>query len=292
VVNLLIITNGILHGQSSNFYQVPRQIFVGDPAVLVLPLPAVSANSPDIILTESLLPKNENIDLHRIILERRTIGSRLMIEFTAYIPGVLELPVIEIGGEYFTDLSVTVNSILDGRSDRLLSGAASTLAMPGTALLLFGSMAALAMILLLTVLFIVKGRVVLHELRQRWKRFRLFAEIRKIEKHLHRDVNKGLDKRIILDKLSDETRNFLSVLTGNNCRAMTAREFEFLPVQLSALEKNTFPGKFFRVCDELRFSGVEVGAQDIFRLLDDLKLFVSELEKPKEIEKQTEEKTA
>jgi hypothetical protein len=280
VVNFLVffLLSNILHAQSSTFYQIPRRIFVGDPAVLVLPLPAVSVNNPDIVLTESFFPVNEDIDFHRIILERRTTGSRLMIEFTAYVPGVLELPVIEIGGEYFTGLSITITSILDGRSDRVLSGAASTLAMPGTAFLLFGSMAALVLFLLLIVWFIVKGRVVLRDLRQKWKHFRLFAGIRKVEKRLHRDVVKGLDKRIILDKLSDETRIFLSVLTGKNCRAMTASEIVF---EFEMLPTEALFGDFFRRCDEFRFSGTKVDSQDILGLLTFLRSHVAILAKSK-----------
>jgi hypothetical protein len=280
----------ILYAQTG-MHLIPRQIFVGDPAALVLNLPAAEQESPDIILTSNL-PSHENIDFHRIILERRITGSRLIIEFSAFDTGILEFPVIEIGGEYFSNLSVTVNSVLNNRSDRMLSGTTSTLAIPGTALMLYGTIAALVFFILLTIWFFVKGRIILRKLHEKWKRKRLFAAMRKTEKRLRKAITKGTNKRKILDKLSDETRNFLSVLTGNNCRAMTAREFEFLPVQLSVLEKNTFPGKFFRVCDELRFSGVEAGMQDILRLLDDLKLFVSELEKPKEKEKQTEVKAA
>jgi hypothetical protein len=123
--------------------------------------------------------------------------------------------------------------------------------------------------------------------RHRWKRFRLFAGIRKIEKRLHRDVNKGADKRIILDKLSDETRIFLSVLTGKNCRTMTAREialeFEMLPAD-SLIMKSDSPslfGNFFRKCDELRFSGIQIDSQDIIRLLTFLRSYVAALAKSK-----------
>jgi len=91
--------------QYSGAILIPRVIYVGDPAVLVLPLPTSIKNSDDVLLTSLSpnIPKDDNIDFHRIILERRVTGSRLLIEFTAFVPGYLNLPDIEIGGEHFSD---------------------------------------------------------------------------------------------------------------------------------------------------------------------------------------------
>ena len=266
-----------LPAQSS--YIIPRQIFVGDLAVLILPLPAAPENSSDIILTGDSLPESEDIDINRIILERRAMGSRLMIEFTAFAPGILELPVIEIAGEYFEGLSVTVNSILDGRSDRILSAAASTLAIPGTALMLYGSLAAIAGFLLFIIWFALKGRKVFSHLKQKWKLHRLFAGLRKIEKRLNREILNGTDFRIILDNLSEETREFLSVLTGENCRAMTAREFENLPRKSLFMQEGSpaFLSIFFKRCDQLRFSGSNVTSHNILHLLGFLRNFIDTL---------------
>jgi len=258
------VNAAVLHAQNTAPYLVPRQIYVGDPATLVLPLPAAAQNSADIILTKNdNIPKDPNIDFNRIILERRTIGSRLLIEFTPFAPGTLEFPVIEIGGEFYSGLTVNVNSLLDANSKRLLSGAASALAMPGTALMLYGSMILLVIIILLAVWFIFKGQAVIQKLRIKWKRFRLFAGMSKTEKKLQKALLKGVDKRLILDKLSDEFRVFLSILTGNNCRSMTSSEFEC-----------PFLSDFFNKCDGLRFSGAGIDSKDIVKLLFDLHSFL------------------
>ena len=293
-VSILLINSGISHAQSSGAYLVPRQIFIGDLAVLVLPLPPTAQNSADIILTEDQLPKDPDIDFHRIVLERRTTGSRLMIEFSAFVPGTLEFPVIEIEGESFAGLFVTVNSILERQPDRMLSGAASTLAMPGTALMLYGSMAVFVFIILFVIWFIFRGGPVLAYLRERWKFFRLFAGLRKIEKHLNREILKGTDKRIILDILSDETRAFLSALTGINCRAMTAREFENLPRESILLQEGdpSFLKVFFHRCDKLRFSGADITSHNILNLLALLRNFIDMLAMSKKKEKHREEKAA
>jgi len=275
---IFFIICGNLHAQASRAYLIPGQIFVGDPAALVLTLPSSNTNE-DIILTKTnyfitggKFPSHESIDFQRVILERRPTGSRLIIEFTPFAAGNLEMPVIEIGDEHFTGLRVTVKSLLDARSAPVLSSAASTLAMPGTALMLYGSMAAIVFIILSVVWFAFKGRAAIKKWREKWKRRRLFVSIRSAERRLYRALQKGVDKRSILDKLSDEFRDFLSILTDDNCRAMTAREFERT---FEALEDSLFLGSFFTRCDKMRFSGVNVESDEILRLLDDMRIFIN-----------------
>jgi len=282
-----------LFAQQNSPFLVPRQIYVGDPATLVVPLPPALQNNPDMILTkkdylsnESIFPSHESLEIYKITLEKRTAGSRLLIEFTAFAPGVIEFPLIEIGGEAFSGLSVKVNSLLENNPERLLAGSASVLAMPGTALMLYGSLTALIVVILLGLWFIFKGRVVLNQLREKWKRYRLYAGMYKTEKRLSRALAKGADKRIILDKLSFEFREFLTILTGKNCLSMTAQDFmrEFVSEFSNTpdsfkLDESAFLGKFFGRCDKLRFSGGDIEAKDIEKLLEDLKEFIEAKDK-------------
>jgi len=276
-----------LHAQSAGAYLIPRLIYVGDPASFVLPLPA-SAQNEDFVITsydKDLMPTDPNIDFHRVILERRTTGSRLIIEFTPFASGVLSLPGIEIGDEYFFGLTITVNSLIDIHSAPVLSAPTSALSMPGTAAMLYGSMTGIVLFILLTFWFIFKGRAVIKKLRIKWKRRRVFKSMKNTEKRLRRSLAKGAEKRQILDKLSNEFKAFLSILTENDCRAMTARDFiEFfssLPKDLFATQEDTayFLGSFFRKCDELRFSGSDIDDKAILRLLSELHLFTCALEK-------------
>jgi hypothetical protein len=275
---------------------VPKQIYVGDQATLVVPLPAAIQNLPDVVLlkkdylsNKGIFPMHESVDIQKITLERRTARSGLLIEFTAFAPGEIELPLIEIGGEYFSGLTVKVNSLLENEAAhpsgkaRLLSGAASVLAMPGTALMLYGSLTALVIIILLLIWFFFKGRAVLKELKEKWRRYRLFIGMHNTEKRLSKALAKGADKRIILDKLSFEFREFLSILTGKNCCSMTARDFmrDFIQEFANAdeissrkLDESAFLGEFFGRCDKLRFSGTNIDPKSIYKLLDDLKEFL------------------
>jgi hypothetical protein len=277
VLTLFVLTAALVRAQDEP-YLIPRRIHVGDPAVLIVPLQASSGDSEDIVLTSGF-PQDMNIDIHRIILERRLSGGRLLIEFTAFVPGLLLLPDFEIGGESFSDLSVTVNSLFPGGSAPVLSGPASSLAMPGTAFLLYGSLSIFVFLLLLTIWFLFKGRAFLRELYKKHKRRLLFYSMKKTEKRLQKALLKGGDKRVILNDISLKFREFLCVFTENNCLSMTAAEFENLPAGMFWPNFNFFSlGNFFRLCDEFRFSGVDVSSQDITRLLDDMRNFLASFE--------------
>ncbi|MCL2410591.1 MAG: hypothetical protein FWC97_03005 [Treponema sp.] len=287
VVTFFLITS-VLYAQSSDAFLIPGHIFVGDRAVLVLPLEADNTETAfdDIVLLpqSGLLPSDQHIDFHRIVLERRITGNRLLIEFTAFAPGFLELPVIHIGGAYFTDLTITVNSVIQDGSLHILSGAAAALAVPGTAFMIYITIAIIIFAILFVILFMLKGRKLIKKLIQKWKFYRLFNRMRKIEKQLRKAVLKGTDKRIILDRLSDEFRIFLSNLTGVNCRVMTADEFQVSTGEsISENFQNKFSlsifADFFRNCDEQRFSGTVIDKSGILLLLDDLNNFLAMLEK-------------
>jgi hypothetical protein len=272
----LILTCYVSYAQNRETMLIPRIIYVGDTATLVLTLPGAAQDAADVVLTGQLLNflHNENIDFHRIVLERRISGSRLLVEFTAFTPGLLELPAIEIDGERFSGLTVTVNSLLSKGSSFVLSGPASSLVMPGTALMLYGTIAGLALVLLSALWFILKGRRYLQKWAVIWRQWRLFASVKNMEKRLHKALLKGVNKRAILDKISEEFRVFLSFFAGINCRAMTAREFEKL-----AEYNPVFLRDFFGKCDELRFCGAEVNSDDVLNLLADMRRFVDDFEK-------------
>jgi len=276
LVYFLLIA-GVSFSQDNKAVLIPRTVYVGDNASIILPLPAASHEMGDIIIFPQSSSVETDIDIHRIVLERRLSGSRLIIDFTAFVPGIIELPFFEIDGESFSGITVTVNSILErGTGAPELSRPALSLAMPGTAFILYGAMIIFVVLLLLIILFIVKGRRYLQILMEKWKLWRLFASIKNVERRLYRLLIRGESKRMILDGISEEFRDFLSVFTGFNCRAMTAREF----VNLQDIDC-FFLRDFFHRCDELRFSGEEINKDEIIRLLDTLRFFIGQIEKIK-----------
>ncbi|MCL2245178.1 MAG: hypothetical protein FWC03_12060 [Treponema sp.] len=292
-----LVLNGFLlivppsYAQYRGAYLIPSVVYVGDPATLIVPLPGTAQDADDIILSGWFLPAHTDIDFHRIVLERRMSESRLLVEFTAFMPGILELPEININDTVFSGLTVTINSVIDGRSTLELSRPASSLAMPGTALMLYGTISALVFLILLLVWFAAKGHRYLQRWINKWKRWRYFVSIRNTEKRLSRALSRGADKREILDILSGEFRVFLSFITGVNCRAMTAREFAYIFEKKPELEPR-FLCRFFRRCDEIRFSGADISTEDIFKLLDDMREFLTTLDKFNPEKEKKEEKIA
>ncbi|MDR0290825.1 MAG: hypothetical protein LBI06_07815 [Treponema sp.] len=259
----------------SGIYMVPSKVYVGDRASLVLPLPGVTG---DINAKISLGPDvdfsyfSTNIEIHQIAIERRPTGSFLTIEFSAYTPGILELPPLDIGGEIVSGLQVEISSILaSDESGTVLSGPALPLAIPGTSLLIYGTVSSLLLITLLAAWALLWGRKRMNGWFAVLKRKRLLVLMAGTEKRLHRALIKGAACREILDNLSMEFRGFLALFTGENYRAMTAAEIGRLGVLNSE-----FLGSFFDRCDGIRFRGGEIDADETLVLLDDLRRFLAE----------------
>ena len=283
-------------------YLIPPTVYVGDRATLVIPLSSEKAVNDSLVsLDTQNVPLSPDIDFHRIVLERRPAGSRLLVEFSAFIPGLLELPPIEISGERFAGLRVEISSILDsGETGTVLSGPAPALAIPGTSFLVYGTMGALALILLLALWAGIWGRRRFSGWSTRWKRRRLIVFMWGMEKRLRRNLQKEGKPQNVLNTLSGEFRAFLSFFTGENCRAMTAAELSRLPPELllpgrggdqkpdadstarpgPELEiSGDFLGAFFRRCDEFRFSGSNISAAAVLVMLDDLRRFLKNLDR-------------
>jgi hypothetical protein len=275
---LFIFMCAVSRAQNAGSYLLPRIAYVGDRATLILPVPELRGENANISLSAELpgFPSDDDVDFHRITLERRESGSRLLIEFTSFVPGIHELPVIEVGGMTFSGLSVKISSIIDPDKPVLeLSGPAPSLAIPGTAMMIYGAITVFAVFASLAVWFLFNGRRYLNVWSAKWRQWSLFISMKMLEKHLYKKLFKGGNNREIIDKLSTEFRAFLSYLSGKNCRAMTAGELEKLPAWFDCV----FLGKFFRCCDDLRFSGGSVNREDVFSLLSDMRNYIGTLEK-------------
>jgi len=257
------------HTNRYGAYMVPSKVYVGDRASLMLPLPGITGHEE---INARLIPSSPDIDIHHVAIERRPGGSFLKIEFSAYTPGILELPPFDIGGKIFSGLTVEISSILEsGESGMVLSGPALPLAIPGTSLLIYGTISAGILLMLLIIWALFRGRtqmkVWLAALKRRW----LLISMMDMEKRLRKALAKGTACRNILDVLSTEFRNFLACFTGENCRAMTAVEIGRLG---ESIPDSEFLGKFFSRCDGIRFSGDEISGDETLAMLGDLKSFL------------------
>jgi hypothetical protein len=269
---------GYAQDRNAGAFMVPSKVYVGDRASLVLPLPGFvvkeDSEKASAILADAA-SASAVIDIHRALLERRPVGSRLTVEFTAYAPGILELPSIVIAGEVFSGLTIEISSILEhDASGKVLSDPAPPLAIPGTSLLVYGSIISILFCLSLAFWILIWGRKSIKGWLAAWERKRLLSGMRGIEKHLRRTLARNDDTyRNILDTLSREFRSFLSHFTGEHCRAMTSVEFANIESRIN----KEFLKDFFKRCDGIRFRGGDINKKDALSMLDDLKEFLAAL---------------
>jgi hypothetical protein len=268
-----------------NSYLIPQIVYVGDRAVLAVPLDHLPEGE---FLFTGEPPALPELQIHRIELERRGEGGRLLINFTAYAPGPLELPPLEIGGIAFTGLRFEIASILDaGENAAVLSGPAPPLTIPGTGFLVAGTVTGIILIVLAFFWVFLRGPRCAERWLKKWRRRRLILSLAGMERRLRKELCRGTDKAPGMEKrlsfLAGEFRTFLTLFTGENCRAMTAGELSGLrPLAGQVLPEGSplagdFLGPFFRRCDDLRFSGAEIPADFFLGILEDLKLFVDAL---------------
>jgi hypothetical protein len=276
---------GIRRGEA---YLIPQTVFVGDLGRLALPLGAALPGAGNVVGTTVLddpggLPSAPGLIISRVELENRGETRRLIVDFRAFTPGVIELPPIEIASLTFTGLTVTVASILEAEGNALvLSEPAPPLVIPGTMGMIYGTALGIVVFIAGFVLLALRGGPVFRRWRERFRRRYVIRSMGKVLRYLRAALDKGGQGKApeVLDKLSTEFKTFLGLFTGTNCRAMAGEEFLFL-VSLTPDPSGPFLRDFFRRCDVLRFSGVEIAGGDVAELLDQVRDFIGKMEKHK-----------
>ena len=283
-------------------YVLPQTIFVGDQGRLVVPLgQAYAGVEPFVLEASGIFPPTQDLVIKQIELERRGGLTRLMIDFIPYAPGIIAFPPLELphvpGLPSITGLDVHIASVLTP-SEMALSEPASTLAVPGTSFLVYGSIVLIIVLLSLGIGGSVWGRFHFRELMERFRRRRLLRLMSKFLIHLRQECcrEKNGNPGYYLSLLSIELREFLSQFSGINCRSLTAGEFLELPagypVQGAPAAAETgaensaskvvlgpvFLCFLFRSWDILRFSGRAVQMTDLFQALIEIKKFIAALE--------------
>jgi hypothetical protein len=267
-----------------NSYLVPQTVYVGDRATLVVLLENPPESGAALTGKPPAVP---DMVIHRVELERRGENGRLLIDFTAYAPGMRELPPFEIGGILFSGLRFEIASILGtDETARVLSRPALSLAVPGTGILVYGAVSGIILAVLVFLWALVFGPRRFESWRRRRKRKRLIASLagmeRRMRKKVIRENRAAKNFGDLLNVLAAEFRIFLALFTGENCKAMTAGELSRLAVPEPAegddfSRTGAFLGGFFRRCDDLRFSGAETPKNEFLAILGELKNFIDAL---------------
>ena len=314
-------------------YLLPQTIFVGDQGRLVVPLgqglagvepfvlelpdqgpkagPGLAMLQPRLPLSTQPVPAgvleklsgDPDLLVRRVELERRGSASRLLIDFVPYITGVIAFPPMEFvasGGNpgtiyTLTGLQAQAASILDS-SQRILSDPASPLPVPGTNLLVYGTLVLVLALVFFGVGGSIWSRRHFSELWEYFRRRRLIRIMMRFLRRLRQEscLEKNGNPGFYLSLLSGELREFLGCFTGVNCLALTAGEFIDLPLaypggnpasgaaggapEIPACDWPLFICDLFRNWDNLRFSGLGVKMTDLFRAIKDAEKLVTALD--------------
>jgi hypothetical protein len=277
-------------------YLIPEIVYVGDRARLVVQLEAEFAGAEPFTLEDPPeLSRQGEIRIHRLELDYRrgsreaggdASGSagaagrpRLLVDFTPYSPGLIELPPLPLGGGAgIGGLRVSIASVLESGKDPLvLSEPALPLSPPGSLSLVLAATLGSLLLLLGGAGGAFWARKNLGGFLETRRKRRLVALMRKTERRFRRELSGGGgDCRAVLGLVSAEFRDFLGRFTGYNCLAMSAGEFFALPL-FSPDEASL--GPFFRNLDRLRYSGGNPETADVRGVLDELRGFTLLLEK-------------
>ncbi|AEF81919.1 hypothetical protein [Leadbettera azotonutricia] len=271
-------------------YLIPQTIFVGDSGRLVVQLgQAFLAARAFAHTAPELLPKANDVLITRIELEQRN-GTRLLIDFIPYAPGIVAFPDIEIpssAGEplQVSGLEASVASILRPQ-EAALAEPAAPLTVPGTGLLVYGAASGILALVFLGIGGSIWGRKHFSAFRERWRRKRLLRVMDRFLRRLRVESEGGSIHRQmeLFSLLSGEFREFLSIFTGVNCRILTPLEFR--DVSLAARDsakgdsiKGDYLCDLFRRWETLRFSGSKIAKGDLRKVLDELNEFILSLAK-------------
>jgi hypothetical protein len=270
--------------QGDGSYLIPQTVFVGDKGRLALPVSPILAGARRAVVERpEALPQLRDLRITRVELENRGEGPRLLVDFTAFVPGIIELPPIEIASLSFTGLKVTVASILEAEGDsRVLSAPEPPLAVPGAAALIYGTVLALILLCILLALGGFRGLPALRRRLRGFRRRRLIRSMGRIIRQMRNRLGKGPPggEGEVLSRLSGELRVFLGFFLGMNCRAMVPGEFRaLLPGGQGSPLSGLFLGDLFQRCDTLRFSGGEIPAEEALSVLEEAGAFTEALDR-------------
>ena len=267
-------------------FLLPPTIFVGDPGRLVVPLDeAFSDVQPFVVQNPANLPERPELVIRRIELERRAGFSWLLIDFVPFAAGTVSFPSLDFtapGEEPITlsGLEVQVSSVLDPAWMEL-SPPAPPLAVPGTGLLIYGSIAVILLVLFLGIAVTLWGKRNFRGFWQRLYRRHLLRAMMRFLRRLRHESNAGKNGNpgYHLSLLAAEFRAFLNTFTGINCRSLTSAEFLELPMTFQAEPPLTpeFLCRLFRAWDTLRFSGQDIAKSDLVHAVKETETFVSAL---------------
>jgi hypothetical protein len=270
-------------------YLLPHTVYVGDKGRLFAQLGPAFADAEAFVKdAANELPKMQDLVITRMELEKRNNNIRFIVDFVSYAPGAFVLPPLALeafGNEALLlgGLEINVASILTP-DQTAISLPALPLATPGTGFLVYGTLGIVLLVLVLGIGGFLFAHKFLGPLRNKRKRRKLLASIEHTMGQLklvfdspentEHDTDAARD---LFSLLAGEFREFLSFVTGIDCRVLSPAEFCYLPMspELPAGGSASGLSTLFSRWDRLRFSGTGMARNDALAILDELGMFIA-----------------
>ena len=265
---------------------LPHTIYVGDNGRLVVSLSSSFIEAQSFILETradlQFINSNltDDIVINRMELERRGSSLRLLIDFVPFAPGFFIMPPIAIPSGSAEPLMLggiefTVASILTPES-MALSQPAFPLAVPGSGLMVYGGLGVMLLLLVLGVFGFFRVNKIIGPLKIKWRQARFLASLEQKIKLLRTDSTANENVRSeLFSNLAGELREFLSFISGFDCRVLTPYEFASLSPAIPGTPEPNFFYTLFKRWDKIRFSGLSIKHGDIIGIIDELEAFFS-----------------
>ncbi|MDR0313408.1 MAG: hypothetical protein LBI14_07400 [Treponema sp.] len=267
-------------------YLSPHTVYVGDKGRLIAELgPAFAQAEAFVKDAASEFPKIQNLVITRMELEKRNNNIRFIVDFVSYAPGVFVLPPLALeapGNEtlFLGGLEINIASILTP-DQTAISLPALPLAFPGTGLLVYGTLGLILLVLILGIAGFIFAHKFLEPLRIKRRRRKLLASIEYTTTQLKKifDGSENNDNdvaRELFSFLAGEFREFLTFMTGIDCRVLSPTEFNTISLERVAVSSSGLSTLFSR-WDRLRFSGIGMARNDVLAILDELGTFITNI---------------
>lgn len=254
-VVLLLIPPAAAFGQEPSIVRslfLPAIYYVGDTVELRV---SVRGGAEYPLTVPAELPQPDWGEIVSVEIISGSTGWEVRVHFVPLMPGIRELPAIDLGNLVLADFSVTVTSILD-QEEATLRPPRSQYVLPGTGLFIL-------IVFLLSVpspvvaFLVIRLATKLVRRLIRWRKARLPA--RRLTQAIQRlrQSAEGMSARDFYIELLDETKGYLSSRMSLQISALTTTELKNVVAEWvsdEALLDRTH--ELFRYGDLVKFAGL------------------------------------
>ena len=208
----------------------PPRFYVGDQVEAVM---TVRSDYADSLEAPDIMPESQWVEYHRVQVRpvSRDKISEIHISFTAYVPGTVTLPALQLGPETLKGYEVLVNS-LQAQYGSNLREIKSQMLVPGTQLALWLFSLGVLLLPLLWLLIAHYGADWLALVKARVLARRPYRRVQAALRRLLKGAEAMSEKDFYIELLT-VLRRYFSEKSGTDCMSATSHEIERILGMLS-----------------------------------------------------------